>query len=139
MLRAACAGFAGVNLHGGGMGIYTPIESAEADAPKPRPVYYGMQLAQHFVGCQVAPCRLQTPANVTAYQGLKQGRTLLAVVNKGADALDISVPAVLHGAKLWELTGPALDARTDVSFRQVHSAGASLSLRAYSAVLLEAS
>jgi len=38
MLHAASVGFAGVNLHGGGVGIYTPIESSERSAATPRPV-----------------------------------------------------------------------------------------------------
>ena len=137
ILRAACAGFAGVNLHGGGTGIYTPIETSLANAAKPRPVYYGMLLAQRFVGSSVAPCELKTPANVTAYQAVKQGRILLAIVNKGASAIEVSLPARLHGAQRWELSGPALDAKTEVSFKPVRSTGSTISLRAYSAVLIQ--
>ena len=37
MLRVACAGFVGVNLHGGGVGIYTPIESSGKAPASPRP------------------------------------------------------------------------------------------------------
>ena len=139
MLRAACAGFAGVNLHGGGSGIYTPIESSLEAAAKPRPVYYGMQMAQRFVGSHIAPCQLKTPANVTAYQAVKQGRTMLAVVNKGAGVLEISLPAQLHGARRWELSGPALDAKTGVSFEAVPQATSTVSVPAYSAILLESS
>ena len=139
ILRAACAGFAGVNLHGGGVGIYTPIESSVANAAKPRPVYYGMQLAQQFVGSSIAPCELKTPANVTAYQAVKQGSILLAVVNKGASAIEVSLPVRLHGAKCWELRGPALDAKTEVSFEPVRSTSSTVSLRPYSAVLLQSS
>jgi hypothetical protein len=137
MLRAACAGFAGVNLHGGGTGIYTPIESSRDAAAKPRAVYYGMQLAQRFVGSRVAPCHLKTSANVTAYQGVKQGRTMLAVVNKGASSVKVSLPTPLQGAKLWELSGPALDAKTGVSFQPIRGAGSTISMAGYSAVLLQ--
>jgi hypothetical protein len=137
MLRAACAGFAGVNLHGGGSGIYTPVESSLEHHAKPRPVYYGMQLAQRFVGSSVASCLLKTPTNVTAYQGVKRGRTLLAVVNKGVGVIDVALPPLLHGAKRWELYGPALDAKTAVSFQAIRPADSAISLRAYSAVLLE--
>lgn len=137
MLRAACAGFAGVNLHGGGNGIYTPVESSMERRAKPRPVFCGMQLAQQFVGSRAAPCRLKTPANVTAYQGVKQERTMLAVVNKGASAIDLDLPMRLHGAKRWEMYGPALDAKTGVSFQAIGATNSTVSLRAYSAVLLE--
>ena len=137
MLRAACAGFTGVNLHGGGSSIYTPIESSLEEAAKPRPVYYGMQLAQRFVACSIAPCRLQTPLNVTAYQGSKDGHSLLAVVNKGATAVELSLPALLHGAKCWELSGPALDAKAGVKFQPIQPAPPTICVRAYSGVLLE--
>jgi len=137
ILRAACAGFAGVNLHGGGTGIYTPIESSLEAAAKPRAVYYGMQLAQQFLGSRVAPCHLKTQANVAAYQGVKQGRTMLALVNKGASPIKLSLPVPLQSAKTWELSGPALDAKTGVSFHPIPSASSTISVGAYSAVLLQ--
>lgn len=136
MLRVACAGFAGVNLHGGGSGIYTPVESSLTDAVKARPVYYGMQLAQRFVGSRVAPCPLKTQANVTAYQGVRQGHTLLALVNKGARAVEVSLPMTLHGAKRWEMSGPSLEAKS-VNFQAIGPASSTVSVRAYSAVLFE--
>ncbi len=37
MLHVACAGFIGVNLHGGGTGFYAPIESSEKSPAAPRP------------------------------------------------------------------------------------------------------
>jgi hypothetical protein len=137
MLRAACAGFAGVNLHGGGSGIYTPVESSAENAVKARPVYYGMQLAQRFVGSRVVPCLLKTAANITAYQGIKQECTMLAVVNKGASAVEVSLPRPLHGAKRWEISGPALDAKTGVTFQPIRPASSTVTVRAYSAILLE--
>jgi hypothetical protein len=139
MLRAACAGFAGVNLHGGGAGIYTPVESSTEYGAKARPVYYGMQLAQRFAGSRIAPCPLKTPANITAYQGVKQGCTMLAVVNKGASDVEISLPGPLHGAKRWEISGRALDAKTGVSFQPTRPTSSTVAVRAYSATLLESS
>ena len=59
MLHVACAGFIGVNLHGGGTGFYAPIESSERSPASPRPMYYGMQLAQQFAGYKIAPCANQ--------------------------------------------------------------------------------
>jgi hypothetical protein len=137
LLRAACAGFSGVNLHGGGTGVYTPIESSTEQHAQPRPVYYGMQLAQHFVDSRVAPCHLKTAANVTAYQGAKQGKTLLAIVNKGPSVIRVSLPLPLHRAKQWLLTGSSLDAKTGVSFQPVQSADQEMLIRGYSAVMLE--
>jgi len=64
-----------------------------------RAVYYGRQLAQQFVESRVAPCRLKVSANVTAYQGEKLGRTMLAVVNKAASPVGVSLPTSLHGCE----------------------------------------
>ncbi len=122
MLRVACAGFVGVNLHGGGVGIYTPIESSGKAPASPRPVYYGMQFAQQFAGWQVAPCVLDTNANVTAYVGTRGGRTMLAVVNKGANTVRLGLPDRFRREKIsarWELSGPALDAKEGVRFGTV--------------------
>jgi hypothetical protein len=137
MLRAACAGFAGVNLHGGGTGVYTPIESSAKHQAEPRPVYYGMQLAQRFVGTRVSPCHLQTAANVTAYQGAKSGHSLLAVVNKGITDVEVSLPRALYGSKRWELSGPAIEARSGVSFLPMQTAGSKALVRRRTAMLFE--
>ena len=119
ILRAACAGFAGVNLHGGGVGVYTPIESSASEAASPRPVYFGMQFAQMFAGYRVARYALDTGANITAYQGAKAGKTLLALVNKGDAAVRVALPESFARAKevrVWELRGPSLTAKTGVRF-----------------------
>ena len=142
ILRVACAGFAGVNLHGGGVGIYTPIESSAASPALPRPVYYGMQFAQTFAGYRIARCALDTSANITAYQGSKPGTTMLAFVNKGETPIRIALPQSFARAtqvRRWELRGPALAAKTGVRFeavRQERQSGAAL-VDAYSAVILQ--
>jgi hypothetical protein len=138
LLRAACAGFAGVNLHGGGVGIYTPIESSARTSASPRPVYYGMQFAQRFADARVAACPLQTSANVTAYSGLKDGRSLLAIVNKGEQAVELKLSTTMAVKKRWDLTGPSLDAKSGVSFRATAGSNlVSLHVPAYRGVLLE--
>ena len=125
ILRVACAGFAGVNLHGGGVGVYTPIESSASEPASPRPVYYGMQFAQMFAGYRVVRCALETNANITAYpnmtayQGTKQGKTLLAFVNEGEHGLRVALPEKFARAKRvqrWELRGASLAAKTGVRF-----------------------
>ena len=119
ILRVASAGFAGVNLHGGGVGVYTPIESSASEPALPRPVYYGMQFAQMFAGYRVARCVLETSANITAYQGRKPEKTLLAFVNKGEAAVRVALPEKFARAKqvrIWGLNGPALAAKAGVRF-----------------------
>ena len=55
LLRVAQGGYAGVNLHGGGEGYYSPI-TGEPNASKLRPEYYGMLMAQRFAGATFVEC-----------------------------------------------------------------------------------
>lgn len=140
MLHVACAGFVGVNLHGGGVGFYTPIESSEKAAAAPRPMYFGMQFAQQFAGFRVAPCVLKTDVNMTAYMGTKGKQVRLAVVNKGAQAVSLDLPEPFRSgevAERWVLRGPSLDAKEDVRFEREEPAGRTTvnEVAAYSAVV----
>ena len=56
-MRVAQAGYAGVNLHGGGEGYYAPI-TGDANGTKLRPEYYGMMLASGSPGRRLPECRL---------------------------------------------------------------------------------
>jgi hypothetical protein len=143
VLKAACAGFAGVNFHGGGVGVYTPIESSETAAARPRPVYCGLQFAQMFSGCHIAPCALETSANITAYQAVRPegnnaAKSMLAFVNKGEAAVQLTLPASFTSAKhlaRWDLRGPSLTAKSDVQFTSAPDTQqtASIEIAGYSA------
>ncbi len=142
ILQVACAGFAGVNLHGGGVGVYTPIESSVQAPASPRPVYYGMQFAQMFSGWQIAPCPLNTSANITAFQASKSGKTMLALVNKGDLAVRFALPEQFSKAKhvqRWDLRGPSLSAKTGVQFAAAPQPQppAITAVDAYSAAILQ--
>lgn len=141
MLHVACAGFVGVNMHGGGTGFYTPIESSEKAAAAPRPIYYGMQFAQQFAGFRVAPCALNTVVNVTAYQGTKGEQVKLAVVNKSTRPVSLRLSQRFQSkrpAERWTLRGPSLDAKEGVLFEKEELTGRALAneVPAYSAVIL---
>jgi len=121
MLHVACAGFVGVNLHGGGTGFYTPIESSDEVSAKPRPMYYGMQFAQQLAGFMIAPCALKTGANVTAYLGTKGEQAKLAIVNKSAQQISVELPQRLQSSQStqrWTLRGPSLSAKEGVRFER---------------------
>jgi hypothetical protein len=143
MLHVACAGFIGVNLHGGGTGFYAPIESSEKEPAAPRPMYYGMQFAQQFAGFKVAPCTLKTNANVTAYIGNKGEQSKLAVINKSANAIRVELPKPLHAKKLnqrWMLRGPSLNAKQGVHLSKEAPTETTLTIEvpAYAAMILQA-
>lgn len=143
ILKVACAGFAGVNLHGGGVGVYTPIETSDAAPALPRPVYYGMQLAQMFAGWSVAECPLRTAANVAAYQARRTGELMLAVVNKGKEDMRLVLPTSFAAGKnveRWDLQAPSLAAKTGVQFGPATKTQESgpIKVAAHSAAILRA-
>jgi hypothetical protein len=116
MLAAAAAGIVGVNLHGGGTGFYTPIETSAQSPAAPRPVYFGMQFAQRFSGFTVAPCPLATDANLTAYLGTRSPHTQLALINKGPTPLTITLATALAKKLTHTLTleAPTLAAKQNI-------------------------
>ena len=143
MLQVACAGFAGVNLHGGGTGIYTPSESSVKAPSQPRPLYYGIQFAQQFVGWEVAPCLLNTNENVAVYVGTKARELKLAVINKGANNLQLELPHRFRSGAIthrWELGGAGLSAKEGVHFGKVPLPAGLVEnqIKGYSAAILQA-
>ena len=142
MLHVASAGFVGVNLHGGGTGFYAPIESSEKNPATPRPMYYGMQFAQRFAGFSLAPCTLNTTANVTAYLGTSKEQSQLALINKGQTPIHVELPESLQTKKpthRWLLHAPSLDAKQGVHLTQEATPATTLptELPAYSAIILQ--
>lgn len=118
MLQTAAEGFGGVNLHGGGDGIYTPIETTANGGTKLRPLYYGMQFAEQFAGATFLACELTTSENITAYAARKGKTKLLALINKGPNTVTIA-QAWVTPRHLVRLTGPSLDAKAGVSVKTV--------------------
>jgi hypothetical protein len=119
MLHVACAGFIGVNLHGGGTGFYAPIESSEKSPAAPRPMYFGMQFAEQFAGFNLAPCALNATENLTAYLATKGRQTQLAVINKSANPIQITLPKAMQTKPVtlrWTLSGPSLNAKENIRF-----------------------
>jgi hypothetical protein len=120
MLRLAQVGHAGVNLHGGGDGIYSPITGDAGRGFIRQPLYFGMKFAQLFAGATLLEGTLGSSANITAYAAERNGDVLLALINKDSSpiVIDCAGPQ-LNNAKLiasHKLSAPALDNNTAVSF-----------------------
>jgi hypothetical protein len=116
LLRVAQAGYAGVNLHGGGEGYYALI-TGEPNATKLRPQYYGMLLAQRFTGATFVGVSLGGEArNVTTYAARKDNAMLVALVNKSGNPVQVRLRG--RGMECWTLTAPSLDAKDGVEFAQ---------------------
>jgi hypothetical protein len=139
-LQTASAGYLGINLHGGGEGLYTPIASSRSGQVL-RPLHYGMAAFAPFLGTRLRPCPIAEAVNATAYLAEDGRARLLAIVNKTsqpvairfADKLDLSVRP--SAARL--LTAPALDDRANTRIEPVAPNGTSLpTVLPYSALTL---
>ena len=140
MLDFAAAGCAGVNLHGGGNGFYTPISGNLDSGFLRRPEFYGIELLKPFVGASLVRTSLACSSDrIRAYASRKADATLLLVINKTNQPAAIHTP-LRHAKKQWLLSGPAIDSTTGVTLAESHTnslhAGALL-VPPYTAVLLE--
>lgn len=122
MLQVAQAGYIGVNLHGGGNGLYTPIAGDSPQGFVVRPVFYGMLLAQRFAGSTFVEASLsgQSAAqNLTAFAA-KSGSYgfKLAIFNKAAAPVRINMTGLpaSRTAQVWWLKAPAIDSLEGVTF-----------------------
>jgi hypothetical protein len=122
MLQVAQAGYIGVNLHGGGNGLYTPIAGDTPQGFTARPVYYGMLLARRFAGSTFVVANLsgQSDAqNVTAFAAKSGSHDFkLAIFNKSAAPVRINMTGlpVSRTAQVWWLKAPAIDSLDGVTF-----------------------
>lgn len=137
MLRVASAGYLGVNLHGGGDGLYTPIAATEA-GPALRPVFQGMRWAAAFAGSRLERLMVLGDENLSAYLGRKDGERLLAVINKTAARRDLAArpPIAIPGSgvRIDRLSGPSLGAdHADIT--QEEARADSFAAEPYSATL----
>jgi hypothetical protein len=127
MLQVAQAGYIGVNLHGGGNGLYTPIAGSLEEGFSARPVYYGMLLAERFAGSTFVNASLSAQAaaqNVTGFAaaaGHNAGTLAwkLAFFNKAPDPVSIQITGLPHTRSKANVTlmhGLAIDAKEGVTF-----------------------
>lgn len=117
MLQFAQAGGAGVNLHGGGNGFYTPIAGSPSTGLVRRPEYFGMQFAEHFVDCTLVKTTLTANSQrISAYAAHRHGKLQFAIINKDTQPVAVSlqhpdlVPLHSQPQKIT-LTGTTLDSK----------------------------
>ena len=141
LLQCASAGYAGVNLHGGGDGYYTSIAVGPQLSTQLRPLYFGMQFADQFAGADLYGCELTGGANANAYFGRRGRERLLGIVNKGGAAVEVAMPTSLldrRPATEVRLKGPAVDATSGVTLTSGKAAaGKTFTVDAYSGLLLK--
>jgi hypothetical protein len=139
MLDFASLGCAGVNLHGGGDGYYTPIAGTLAQGFTRRPEFFGMKLIKPFTGATFIPGKLDCPSDrIRAYAARNAESTLVIVINKSDQPVAIRT-TLRHAHKQWLLTGPAIDAKQGVTLIESNPTAlhkGTLQVPAYSAILL---
>ncbi|GLQ95910.1 hypothetical protein [Dyella mobilis] len=153
-LALAQRGVAGINFHGGtlqsveaslGHGADTSATSADLSARRdavtsrysaiagdvalgfqPRPLFYGLRLAQQFAGAQTLPGSFDSGgANVTAYGALRDGKVQVALINKDAARhATVTVGGLrgFAGGQLMRLSAPSLDSRHDIVLEGIDGA-----------------
>jgi hypothetical protein len=141
MLDFAAAGCAGVNLHGGGNGFYTPIAGSLESGFQRRPEFYGIELLKPFIGARLVRSSLDCSSDrIRAYAARKFETALLLAVNKTSQPAAIHTP-IRHSKKQWLLSGPAIDSTMGVTLAESHTNSlhnGALLVPPYTAVLLEA-
>lgn len=119
LLQVLQAGFVGINLHGGGNGVYTPIAGDAQQGFTARPVYYGMLLARQFAGATLVQANLDAQGlNATAYAAKDPRGLQIAIFNKEEQQpIRVNVNPSMPGsqASVWRLAAPALDSKTGVT------------------------
>lgn len=140
MLHFASFGFAGVNLHGGGNGIYSPIVGSPSAGFTKRPGFFGIEFARHFAGATLLRTDLQCDSDrVTAHAARnRQGSSLLALINKTNSPAELRLTGPWNKRR-WRttlLTAPSLEANSGIGFHRAGSEHAKLEIPAHSALLL---
>jgi hypothetical protein len=142
MLDFAAGGCAGVNLHGGGNGFYTPIAGSLTTGFVRRPEYFGMKLIKPFVGATLVRSSLECSNDrIRVYAARKSATKLLLIVNKTNQSAEIRL-SLRHPSRQWLLTGPAIDATEDITLvegRGNSIRNGTLHVPAYSAILISRS
>jgi hypothetical protein len=113
MLTVAQTGATGVNLHGGGDGLYTPIAGSRSEGYTARPIYYGMLLFQQLLGSTLLRTHIESAGkNVAAYTARSDRALQIVVLNRepGDMTYEIALPE-LHAERtgsVWRLEAPSV-------------------------------
>jgi len=124
MLQLAQAGYVGMNLHGGGGGVYSPIAGDTINGFTARPVLFGMELANQFASTTFLDTELDTNgANVTAYAAKRDDRWLLAIFNKDSTSVRVGLTGdssrvIGTPTRTMLLRAPAIDSKQGVTFAE---------------------
>jgi len=144
MLRFASLGFCGMNVHGGGNGVYSSIVGSETTGFTRRPEFFGMQFASRFAGATMEKTTITCESDrVTGYAaGMGNRVDRIAIINKTVNPITVTMPDTLRERRQWSvlrLTAPSVESTTDVRLAEddvVPGTQKELNAEPYNAVLL---
>jgi hypothetical protein len=133
----AARGWVGVNFHGGGNGIYSPIVGAPSTGFFQRPEFFGIQFANCLLNARIRLATIHTaPARVSAYVLEKSDHSELVVINKTPAKLRITLPRGMSASAQLILHAPSIQATEGIERTQLKSSPTgAVSSEAYSATL----
>jgi hypothetical protein len=119
-MQLASMGCAGVNLHGGANGFYSPIVGSIGTGFVVRPEFYGLMLAQQFAGRTLHRTTLDAQGvNLTAYATADDAPGLAVLFNKDSRDVEVTLTKAsgsLNGATVERLEAPTIDSKLGVTF-----------------------
>ena len=123
MLTVAQSGATGVNLHGGGDGLYTPVAGSSAEGYTARPIYYGMLLFGQLLGSTLLHTHVDgNGANPATYAARSQTTLQVVVINRQAEEishqLDLTQWRTGKSASVWRLESPSVTSTSGVTLAQ---------------------
>jgi Glycosyl hydrolase family 79, N-terminal domain len=120
MLSLAAAGGSGVNLHGGGDGLYTPIAGSMGRGFSARPIYYGMLVARQFLGANLLAIDLDSGgSDLKAYASSAASGLRVVVINREAMPVLVQLRVQNLGGRragnVWRLEAPSTSSTTGIT------------------------
>ncbi len=120
MLTVAQAGATGVNLHGGGNGLYTPIAGSMSEGYTARPIYYGMLLLKPLLDSTLLRTDVEhADKNLAAYAVRTDHAYQVVVINRDSQALACQIlvptPQPVTSGSVWRLEAPSVSSTSGVT------------------------
>lgn len=119
-MQLAALGCAGVNLHGGANGYYSPIVGSIGAGFAVRPEFYGLMLAQQFSGRTLHRTTLDAQGtNLTAYATGDEGHGLAVIFNKDSRDVEMTLSKTsgpIAEGTVQRLEAPSVDAKSGITF-----------------------
>jgi Glycosyl hydrolase family 79, N-terminal domain len=120
MWQLAYSGCTGINFHGGGNGLYSPIGEKNGNFFA-KPEYYSMLFFKNGASGNILPCKINTGnENVSVYASKSTDGTLYVTVVNKEPQTNVAVSlqtglSTVHSVTLSSLTAPSLEATESIS------------------------